>query len=266
MVSFKKGGTQSKNAGPVGRSVLLYGPPFSGKTTSLQYDPSLRYLIIDFDKNTSVVEHLENVDIVSVNSLEDFEKVTEGVRSGTYMLGGQAITMDYDLYIIDSFTSMEEKIKDWVANIYAPDRKREIKGKFGAQTDWADLQDKEIRTVRDWQEMTRRDGTPVNVLWIGHDMEMTNETDFSTKLQLRLQGKYAAPGIMSAVDACFYMLKMKNEATGNMGFGIVTMDKGAIRAEARLPVDKRLKMPEVIWHPKWGEVLRTLGATNLKEK
>lgn len=266
MVSFKKGGTEDNNRGPVGRSIVLYGPPFSGKTSSLQYDPNLRYAIIDFDKNTSVIEHLGNVDIFGVNSVEEFEWFTEGVRNGTLNLGGQAIPMDYDMYVVDSMTSFEERVKEWVANVYAPDRKREIKGKFGAQTDWADMQDKEIRFIREWQEMTRRPDKPVNVMWIGHDMEVTNETDYSTKLQLKLQGKYAAPGIMSAVDAVFFMHKQRNESKGTTGFGIYTMDKAAIRAEARMPVEQRLKMPEIIWFPKWGDVLRQLGATNLKEK
>lgn len=264
MVSFKKGGTEDKNKGPVGRSIVLYGPPFSGKTSSLQYDTSIRVLVIDFDRNTSVIEHLGNVDILSIGSWQELLDIRDGIDKGTYMLGGQAVKMDYDLYVIDSFTSMEEKIKKWVVEEFAPNRSREIKGRFGAQTDWADLQNEEIQVVRDFQEMTRRVERPINVMWVGHDMEATNE-DYSTKLQLRLQGKYAAPGIMSAVDACFYMMKWQPQEEKHMQFAIATLDNGAIRAEARLPVRERLKMPAVIPYPKWGQVLRQLGATNLKE-
>ncbi len=265
MATFRKGGKKEGAGHPVGRSILTYGPPFSGKTSSLQYDTSLRYLMIDFDRNTSVIEHLDNVDILGVDTIEEMDRIKECVKTGKpYTVDGQEIPMDYDVYVVDSFTSMEEKIKDWVVQVYAPDRKREIKGKFGAQTDWADLQDKEVRLVREWQELTRRPDKPINVLWLGHDMEVTGE-DYNSRLQLRLQGKYAAPGIMSAVDACFYMYKMKNPSTNKMGFGIVTLDMNAIRAEARLSVAKREKLPQIVWFPKWGEIYRTLGATNLPE-
>ena len=141
MITFKPGKSDTDKPiakPPVGRSIVLYGPPFSGKTSSLQYDPSLRYAVLDFDKNTSVIEHMENVDIFGIGDWEEFLAVKEGIEKGTLNLGGQAIPMNYDVYVIDSFTSMEEKIKAWVVNVYAPNRSREIKGKFGAQTDWAD--------------------------------------------------------------------------------------------------------------------------------
>lgn len=262
-ISFKPGGAAPATKGPVGRSGVLYGPPFSGKTSTLQYDPSIRVLLIDFDKNSSVIEHCKNVDIIGVNKYDEYLTIKEGVETGKMVINGQAIPMNYDLYIFESVTRFEEIIKEWVVITYAPKRSREIKEKFGAQTDWADLQDTEIRQVRDWQSMTRRPNNPINVLWIGHDMNAPTTDGFNEKLQLRLQGKYAAPGIMSAVDAVFYMYKVKDETSKKMGFGIYTMDAGAIQAEARLSFQKREEMPEIIWWPKWGDVYRQLGATNL---
>ncbi|MMZ47338.1 hypothetical protein D1872_89820 [compost metagenome] len=268
-VTFKPGGTkEEKGSIPVGRSIVLYGPPFSGKTSTLQNDTNLRILLIDMDKNSSVVEETGNVDILGCDTFEDYLAIKEGIRAGKYVIpGGPAIEMSYDLYVIDSFTRFEELIKAYVVEKYAPKRKREIEGKFGAQTDWQDLQDHEVREVREMQGMTRRVGKPINVLWIGHDMEATNSDDFNRKLQLRLQGKYAAPGIMGAVDAVFYMFKQVFPATGEkperIGFGIYTMDQGAAQAEARLSVAKRKELSKVVWFPKWGDILRTLGATNL---
>lgn len=266
-ITFKPGGAAiTGNKSKEGRSVVLYGPPFSGKTSTLQYDPSVRTLLIDLDKNSSVLEESANVTIIGCDTYQEYLDIKEGVRAGKYKVpGGPEIPMNYDLYVIDSFTRFEELIKEYVVEIYAPKRNREIKGKFGAQTDWDDLQRIEIEEVRDWQAMTRRSANSVNILWIGHDMEARTSDEFNKTLQLRLQGKYAAPGIMGAVDAVFYMYKAKNEQTGQMGFGIYTMDKGPVKAEARLPVKKRLQMPELIWFPKWGAIYRQLGATNLPE-
>mgnify|MGYP000971714320 CR=1 FL=1 len=266
-VTFKPGGAAiTGNKPKEGRSVVLYGPPFSGKTSTLQYDASVRVCIIDLDKNSSVVEDSANVTIFGCDTFEDYLGIKEGVRAGKYKVpGGPEIPMNYDLYVVDSFTRFEELIKAYIVESYAPKRKREIESKFGAQTDWQDLQDHEVREVREWQAMTRRANNPINILWIGHDMEDPNSGDFNKRLQLRLQGKYAAPGIMGAVDAVFYMHKAKNEKTGQVGFGIYTLDHNEIKAEARLPVKQRLEMPQVIWFPKWGDIYRMLGATNLPE-
>lgn len=258
-VTFKRGGMTEEHKKAVGRSIVLYGPPFSGKTSSLQYDPTVRTLLIDLDKNSSVIEECGHVDILGVSTFQEYLDVKEGVRAGKMMWYGQEIIMDYDLYVVDSFTSFEEAIKEWVVETYVPERKREVKARFGVQSDWQDLQKTEVEEVRDWKEMTRREVSPINIIWIGHDMADPNVEDYQKRLQLRLQGKYAAPGIMSAVDACFYMLKAANDQ-GQTVFGIYTMDEGAIKAEARLPVAKRLEMPKVIWWPKWGEILATLGA------
>lgn len=268
-ITFKQGGEAAKKDAPKraeGRSALLYGPPFSGKTSTLQNDPSVRTLLIDFDKNSGVLARASNVDVLGVSSYDEYLSVKEGVRSGKLNLGGQAVTMDYDLYCVDSLTSFEESIKSYVVTSYAPERRREIKTKFGAQTDWADLQDHEVGEIRDWQQMTRRANNPINILWLGHDMESKDSSEFLKKMQVRLQGKYASPGIMSAVDALLYMTKVVNPKNPDeLAFGIYTMDTQlsqtvTLQAAARVPVEERKALPKVIWNPKWGEVFKMLGA------
>lgn len=263
-ITFKIGGQEPTVKGPVGRSAVLYGPPFSGKTSTLQYDPSIRALLIDFDKNSAALEECGHVDIIGVSDFKDALAIKEGISTGTLKIGGQVIPMNYDLYVVDSFTSFEECIKRWVVNDFAPERRREIKGKFGAQTDWGDLQSTEIQFFRDMHEMTRREVNPINVLWLGHDMVTDTPDGLTEKLQLKLQGKFAAPGIMSATDAVFYMFKVRDEEKKQTNFGIYTVNTGAIVAEARLSFQKRKAFPEFIWFPKWGEIFKTLGATNLK--
>lgn len=267
-ITFKQGGAVGVSNTKEGRSAVLYGAPFSGKTSTLQYDKSIKIALIDFDKNSGVVANEGNVTIFGVESYEDLVMIREGVAAGVLKVGGQAIKMDFDLYAIDSFTSYEEAVKRYIAGVYAKDRKREIATKFGAQSDWQDLQDHEVKEVREWQKLTRRPNNPINVLWIGHDMEALGSNDFAKKIQIRLQGKYAAPGIMSAVDAVFYMIKTPDpKDASKLYFGVYTMDQTqggtTYQAAARIPVKERLAMPAIIWWPKWGEIYRQIGATNI---
>lgn len=271
-ITFSRGNAPVEGKVKVGRSSILYGPPFSGKTSTLQYDKTIRVLLIDLDKNSGVLVNEGNVDIIGIDSYEDLVKIREGVAAGKYVVGGQAIPMDYDLYVIDSFTTLEERIKRYVALDLAPNRKREIAERFGAQTDWDDLQRTEVYEFREWHDLTRRANNPINVLWIGHDMLTPDSGDFTKQIQLRLQGKYAAPGIMGATDGIFYMIKgmIKIKDKDVMGYGVYTNDTSTkdgvtYKAGARVPARERLQMPNVIWFPKWGEVYRTLGATNLPE-
>lgn len=265
-ISFKRGSTSGEQtaAKKEGRSAVLYGPPLNGKTSTLQYDPNTRVLLLDMDMNSSVLNRAENVDIIGCPTYQDYENIRDGIAAGKLILDGEDIIMDYDLYVIDSFTRFEELIKTWVATVYAPNRKREIKDKFGAQTDWQDLQDEEVRQVRFWQSLTRRYENPINILWIGHDMEVQT-ADYESAIQLRLQGKYAGPGIMGAVDGLFYMVKQYSEKHQRYLYGIATLNHNKAKAEVRLSVQDRKEMPSLIWFPKWGEVFRQMGATNLPE-
>lgn len=274
-ITFKKGGAPVTDKPKEGRSALLYGPPFSGKTSTLQYDKSIRVLLLDLDKNSGVLDSVDNVDILGVNSLEDIQKIREAIASGAgfVIIEGIKIILDYDLYVIDSFTTLEEAIKNIIPTTFAPNRNREIKGRFGAQMDWDDLQRMEVDEFRNWQKLTRNGDKSINVLWIGHDMEAKESTDFNQIIQLRLQGKYAAPGIMGATDGIFYMFKQKIKPAKDkpeiMGYGVYTdnqvLGNTTYKAGARMPARARLSMPDVIWFPKWGDVFRQLGATILPE-
>jgi len=252
----KKPGEEKKQE-KRGYSAVLYGPPMVGKTTTLHDDPSWRVCLIDLDKNSTTVEESENVTIIGVDTFEEYLSVKEGVHNGVWKFPGGELKMDFDLYAIDSFTTMEEKIKDYIVRVFAPNRRREIPSKFGAQSDWGDLQDIEIREVRDWQAMTKRDKNPINVLWIGHDNLVKNDMGQIIATELLLQGNYAAPRIFSAVDAVFYMFK--KEKDGKVGRGIFTIDQGIYKADARIAIQRRGELPPVIWNPKWSKIFSILG-------
>jgi hypothetical protein len=243
-----------------GYSAVLYGPPLVGKTSTLGLDPNFKYLLIDFDKNTTVLEGSPNVMIASCDTFQDYLDVKEAVRRGFFLINNKQVPINVDCIVVDSFTSMEEKIKAHVVGIFAPNRRREIASKFGAQTDWQDLQDMEIAEIRDWQAMTKRVNNPVNILWIGHDMTNTNDMGIAQSVGIALQGKYAAPRIASAVDAVFYMFKKANPANKEeIARFIYTQQQGIILAEARMPIARRGELPPVIRDPKWSEVFGILG-------
>lgn len=246
-----------------GYSAVLYGPPLVGKTTTLALDPNFKVGLIDLDKNSTTVEESGNVTIFGCDDFSDYLAVKEGARAGSMKIGNQTVKMDFDLYAIDSFTTMEERIKRYVVDKFAPNRKREIASKFGAQTDWADLQDLEIAEVRDWQAMTKRASNPINVLWIGHDnLVLDSLTGQAVATELLLQGKYAAPRIISAVDAMFYMIKQPDtKVKGVVHRGIYTIDQGIVRADARIAIQRRSELKSSYWDSniKWSEIFGAMG-------
>lgn len=265
-LTVRRPGEVIAHAGRRGFSLLLYGPPMVGKTSSLINDPNCKTCVVDLDKNTTTIEEYDNITIIGCDTFEDYEAVREGARSGVFHYTdvdgvAQTLIMDFDLYVIDSLTTLEEKIKKWVASVYVPNRKREIEKRFGTQSDWGDLQDKEIEEVRDWQSMTKR-LNPLNVMWIGHDDLIKNDMGQAVGTQLLLGGNYAGPRIGSAVDSMFYMIKKsgvdpKNPKTVHRG--VYTIDEGIIRADARMTIKRRGELPPFIWSPKWGEILHTMG-------
>lgn len=243
--------------------MVVYGAPFCGKTTSLA-DPNMKVLLGDMDHNTSPLDDAANVTIYPINQFEDYLVFKESVQRGYFEINGKKIPcVDYDIIALDSFTRFEELVKSWVARVYAPVRSREIKGKFGAQTDWDDLQSREVQEVRDWQAMTRSHG--FNVIWLGHDMAVNNEvTKQAQRIQLALQGKYASPRIMSAVDAIFYMSKEQVDDKDRPGKkkiirGLYTQQEGIIQADARMSIEKRAQLPHFIPTVEWSRILPFLG-------
>lgn len=257
----RKPGETLKDNAKRGYSAVLYGPPLVGKTTTLDAVsdefPDFKICLIDLDKNATTVEESENVTIIGCDTFEDYQAVKAGANTGILKYPGGELKMDFDLYVIDSFTTLEEKIKSWVPRSFAPKRAREIENRFGAQSDWEDLQRTEVNEVRDWQAMTKRVNNPLNVLWIGHDTVINNDMGQAFKTELMLQGKYAAPRIASAVDAMFYMFKTVKD--GVVYRGMYTIDSGIFKAEARIAIGRRDDLPSVVWNPCWADVFSILG-------
>lgn len=248
-----------------GRSIVVYGPPFVGKTTSLA-DPEVKVLLCDMDHNTSPLDDADNVTIYPVDSYEEYLEFKKSVERGYFVIDKEKVPASgFDIIAFDSFTRFEELIKKYVRTSFAPNRKREIAEKFGAQSDWQDLQDIEVQQVRDWQAMTRSHG--FNVFWIGHDMtlfENPNAESMATSIRLALQGKYASSRIMGAVDAVVYFAKISvankdNPKQMDIVRGMYTQQNGIIQADARLSVEKREKLPTFYRDPKWSKILPYLG-------
>jgi hypothetical protein len=248
-----------------GRQVVVYGPPFVGKTTSLA-DPDMKVLLCDMDHNTSPLDDADNVTIYPVDDYEGYMKFKESVMRGYFQIGSSKVPLeDYDIIAFDSFTRFEELVKSYVRRVFAPNRKREIAEKFGAQSDWQDLQDIEVQQVRDWQALTRSKG--FNVMWMGHDMalhENPNAESMVTRIQLALQGKYASSRIMSAVDAVVYFTKESRPSKEDpkkpeIIRGCYTQQFGVTQADARLSVEKRQALPAFVPNPKWSKLLPYFG-------
>lgn len=254
-----------------GRSIVVYGAPFVGKTTSLA-DPDVKVLLCDMDHNTSPLDDADNVTIYPVDSYEEYLEFKTSLERGYFIINKEKVpATGFDIIAFDSFTRFEELIKIYVRKTFAPNRKREIAEKFGAQSDWQDLQDIEVQQVRDWQAMTRTKG--FNVFWIGHDMtlfENPNAENQATNIRLALQGKYAAPRIMGAVDAVVYFAKVsvpnkEDPKKTDVIRGMYTQQNGIIQADARLSVAKREKLPTFYPNPKWSKILPYLGYTKAEK-
>lgn len=256
-----------------GRQFVLYGAPYAGKTSSLA-DPAVQVLLCDMDHNTSPLEDADNVTIYPVDTYEQYLEFKESVARGHFVIGGKKVPLDkYDIIAFDSFTRFEELLKSWVRRVFAPNRKREIADKFGAQSDWQDLQDNEVQEIRYWQQQTRTKG--FNVFWLGHDMtlfENPNAETLATSIRLALQGKYAAPRIMGAVDGIMYFAKEtvqvdpKDKTKGTrVRRGVYTQQTGITQADVRLPVAKRTQLPNFVEEPKWSKILPYFGYVKAEE-
>jgi hypothetical protein len=220
------------------------------------------------DHNTSPLDDAGNVTIYPVDTYEQYLEFRASVERGYFIIDKEKIPLEqYDIIAFDSFTRFEELVKSYVRRVFAPNRKREIAEKFGAQSDWQDLQDIEVQQVRDWQAMTRTKG--FNVIWIGHDMalhENPNAEAMVTRIQLALQGKYASPRIMSAVDGVVYFAKEskpaptpQNPRATEVIRGCYTQQFGVTQADVRLSVEKREKLPAFVPNPKWSKLLPYFG-------
>jgi hypothetical protein len=242
---------------------ILYGYPKTGKTSTLD-DPRFKVLLIDMEGGSAVLSEAENVTRIDIRHMaaqlgiteyEAFLRVMKAVESGE--LTG------YDLYASDSITQFEDFVKEYVAKKYAPNRKREIEGKFGAMADWGDLKDLLTKTVKWIHGLTKRGEKSIHFLWIAHVAEtkdsITNQT-VATKIQL--QGSNTADIVMSVVDGIFYMYNTSKPSEDGKSVeierGVITKTMGAYVAGVRQS-KKRDPLPARIPNPVWSEIFEQLG-------
>ena len=189
---------------------ILYGKPKVGKTSTAD-DPKFKTLLIDMEGGSAVLSQAKNVDRIAVDDFKDFVEITESVKRGYFQFGNDKVPCDYDLYVIDSISALQELIKVYVATVYAPSRRREIATKFGAMADWGDLRDLITRTTKAWHQLTKRGEDSVHCIWIAHEQVIKDETtEQAVGTKVQLQGKDTADIVMAHVDGIFYMFKVKS--------------------------------------------------------
>jgi hypothetical protein len=233
---------------------LLYGKPKTGKTSTSD-DPSFKVLIVDMEGGTAVLSDAKNVDRVAIESFDQFREFTEMVRRGYIEKDGD---LAYDLIVIDSISRLQELIKDYVAKVYAPNRKREIAGKFGAMADWGDLRDIMLSAVKVWHGITKRGDKSLHVMWIAHEGVVKDElTEQAIATKIQLQGKDTADIVMAHVDGIFYMFNKVDE-DGNVQRGVLTRNHGIYQAGVRQSKHSEPLEP-AIYNPVWSEIFNKLG-------
>lgn len=244
---------------------ILYGPPKTGKTTTLD-DPKFKVLHLDLEGGSSVLQDAENVQRIDIiegakeNNMLPFEFLTEVLKQIE-----SGLIHEFDLYALDSLTRYETMVKEYIALKYAPRRAREIQGKFGAQADWGDLKSLIVRNVEYVHSLTKRGPKSVHFLWVAHSLEEVDDITKQPKnTKIALQGKNTAETVMSIVDAIFYMYnRTVNEGTPEepkwrIERGIYTRQAGALVAGVRQskkkkPIDGRIVAPT------WSDIFTKLG-------
>ncbi len=236
-----------------GIHAVLYGKPKTGKTSTAD-DPKFKVLIADMEGGTAVLSDAKNVDRVAIATLEDFNEFTTIVQRGYFEKQGD---FKYDMIVIDSISRLQELVKEYVAKVYAPNRKREINGKFGAMADWGDLRDIIINIIKTWHTLTKRGENSVHALWIAHEgvtKDELTEQPLTTKIQL--QGKDTADIVMAHVDAIFYMFNKVEDRV--IKRGVLTQNAGIYQAGVRQPKGRE-PLPVAIYNPVWSDIFEKLG-------
>lgn len=253
-----------------GAHIILYGPPKSGKTSTLD-DPEMKVLHIDLEGGSAVLAGGENVRRIDVpeearkKNIHQFEVVVgviKAVESGAIK--------GFDMYALDSLTQLETVIKDYIATKYAPNRKRGETKTFGdsAQADWGNLKDLITITLKRIHALTKRG--PNSVHWIdiahvGQTKDPVTEQVIATKIQL--QGGNTAEVVMSIVDGIFYMYNKSRTITPEDGGkpkveverGIITKPMGIFQAGVRESKHKTDHLPPVIQSPVWSDIFKQMG-------
>ena len=237
---------------------IVYGKPKVGKTSTAD-DPKFKTLLIDMEGGSAVLSQAKNVDRIAVEDFKDFVEITESVKRGYFQIGNDKVPCDYDLYVIDSISALQELIKVYVATVYAPSRRREINSKFGAMADWGDLRDLITRTTKAWHQLTKRGENSIHVMWIAHEQVIKDETtEQASGTKIQLQGKDTADIVMAHVDGIFYMFNRQNKDTKELERGVLTQTAGIYAAGVRQ--SKHAKgIDPIIINPVWSDVFANLG-------
>lgn len=249
-----------------GMHAILYGLPKSGKTTTLG-ECGYKVLLADAEGGSAVLEGAGNIDRVPIESWEDLIELGKAVRQGYIDLGnGEKFILDHDVIALDSLSRIQDLCKEYVAKHYAPNRRREITGKFGAMADWGDLKEQELGLVKAFHSVTKNGDKSKHVIWIAHEtkiMDDVTEKAIGTKIQL--QGKDTPDIIMSVVDALFYMAKSvrvdPETKEQSVQYGVLTEQSGIFNAAVRQSKFNKnsKKLPPVIFNPHWKTIFETLG-------
>lgn len=237
---------------------ILYGKPKVGKTSTAD-DPKFKTLLIDMEGGSAVLSQAANVDRIAVDNFKDFIEITDSVKRGYFMIEGQKVKCEYDLYVIDSISALQELIKEYVATVYAPSRRREIATKFGAMADWGDLRDLITRTTKAWHQLTKRNDDSIHCLWIAHEQVIKDEnTEQAVGTKVQLQGKDTADIVMAHVDGIFYMFNKQDKETKELQRGILTQSTGIYAAGVRQSKHSKPLDAQII-NPVWSEIFEKLG-------
>lgn len=244
---------------------ILYGDPKTGKTSTFG-DCGFNVLVLDLEGGSAVLDGCENIQRVPIEKWEDMVEVGESIRRGYFEAidetgAKQKIPASFDLYVIDSISRLQEICKDYIALRYAPSRRRDIQGKFGAQADWGDLRTLLTGMVKAFHSLTKAGDKSVHIGWVAHKA-MVKDPVIDTKFiatKIQLQGGDTAEIIMSYVDGMFYMHKApKKDKPEELVYGIFTDTFGINVAGVRQP-KKAERLPRFIENPNWKEVFDRLG-------
>lgn len=237
---------------------ILYGKPKVGKTSTAD-DPKFKTLLIDMEGGSAVLSQAKNVDRIQVEDFRDFVEITDSVKRGYFQIDGEKIPCAYDLYVIDSISALQELLKHYIATVYAPTRRREITGKFGAMADWGDLRDLITRTTKAWHQLTKRNEESIHCMWIAHEQVIKDEnTEQASGTKIQLQGKDTADVVMAHVDGIFYMFNKQNKDTKELERGVLTQTTGIYAAGVRQSKHAE-PLPSQIMAPVWSEIFAKLG-------
>lgn len=252
---------------------ILYGEPGCGKTSTLD-DPIFKVAHIDLEGGSTVLQDAKNVirwdipQIAAASNKHEYEVVQEigaAIRANKFK--------QFDMVAIDSLTRWQEIVKDFIATKYVPNRSREVKNKFGAQSDWGDLANLMVGTFRAFHSLTKRGENSVHVMWLAHvgkqEQQVTETMKKLVRTYIALQGTSTPDTVMSIVDGYFYMFSREGKdkdgkANGTTERGVMTDVAGAYQSKARISKHKP-PLPRTIMNPQWSDIFEKLGYTRTGE-